>query len=244
MFETLYFDRKSILNNLGFWAKFLCILVIPSILVFIAQPVILLIFVVFALLIILIGKLNFQQILKNLRYSLILFLSISVFLSVAFTPGLLKARIIIGLLISLRFIIALTLGLIFSMITDPVQIPTSMIRIKIPHRFGVMLMVAYRMIPLIIEKITSIVEIQETRGVNFSFSFKRIPNLIKNILSLIIPIVFSTLETSVGLSDTLLARGYNPYSPTITVPPSHFEKWDIIMIFSSILLIFIVVITK
>jgi len=43
-----------------------------------------------------------------------------------------------------------------------------------------------------------------------------------------VPILHSTLETSVKLSDTLISRGYDP-DGRITTPPNKFKKGDYLL---------------
>jgi energy-coupling factor transporter transmembrane protein EcfT len=100
-----------------------------------------------------------------------------------------------------------------------------------------MMMVAFRMMPLIANKITTVVEVQRARGARFSFSPLGFPGLASELMSLMVPIVYSTLETSVSLSDTLLARGYDPDAPAITVPPTRVQKWDVVFALLSVALL-------
>jgi energy-coupling factor transporter transmembrane protein EcfT len=183
------------------------------------------------------AKTNLKVFWLQTRLFILVLAMFTMTLSILFSTGSYYSRFTTGLILSLRFVIVISFGMHFSHITDPLEIPSSFIRSGIPHRFGVMLMVAYRMIPLITDHVISVVDVQKSRGASFSFNGTSIKRLVYNSLAILIPIVYSTLETSVGLSDTLLARGYNPYSEGITIPPMRFTIWDGILVLLSILLI-------
>lgn len=157
-------------------------------------------------------------------------------LSLFFSPGSLETRVIAGLFLSLRFILLVSFGVLFSMVTNPIEIPGGFLKARLPHKFGITLMVGYRMMPLISQKIFTIITAQKARGANISFSLKNIPKLPFYFSSLTVPILHSTLETSVRLSDTLISRGYDP-NGRITVPPKKLSYNDIV--FVTISLVFV-----
>lgn len=227
MFEQLYLKRGSILHNLDLWTKVLCLLLVIPVGTFIAPPWALIPISLCVLLLIALSKVNLRVFWKQVRLYYVFLTAAIMILSLAFSHGSLPSRAITGLVMSARFAVLIGLGILFSMITDPLEIPTGLLRARVPHRYGVVVMVAFRMMPLIANRVTSVVEVQKARGARFSLSLSGLPRLVSGLMSLMIPIVSSTLETSVGLSDTLLARGYDPNAPTITLPPTHLQKWDV-----------------
>lgn len=240
VFEQLYLKRGSILHNLDLWTKFLCLLLVIPAATFIAPPWALIPISLFVLLLIILSKVNLQVFWKQVRLYYALLTATIMILSLAFSYGDLPSRAITGLVMSARFAVLIGLGVLFSIITDPLEIPIGLLRARVPHRYGVMMMVAFRMMPLIANKVTSVVEVQKARGAKFSFSLSGLPRLASQLMSLMIPIVYSTLEVSVGLSDTLLARGYNP-NASITIPPTHLRKSDVGLTLLSVVLLLLAI---
>jgi energy-coupling factor transporter transmembrane protein EcfT len=132
----------------------------------------------------------------------------------------------------------ISFGILFSLITNPIEFPTGFMQIGIPHKFGVTLMVGYRMMPLLSNKINTVIDAQKARGADFKFRLNKISDFFTRIFSLIIPIIHSTLETSVRLSDTLISRGYDP-DGKITKPRTVFSIPDFLIIGISILILVI-----
>lgn len=240
MVSGLFLGHKSPMRSLDFWTKFGCLLIaLPSAAFLGSLPIVLLVLLISAILIRLseVPVSVFWRHAKGYYISLTLGIMI---LSVLYSNGDLGSRVLNGLLLSLRFGILVTLGILFSMATDPMEIPIGLLRIRIPHRFGIVLMVGLRLMPLIMRKTTEVWDAQKVRGGKISLSPRGIRTLASRLLSLMVPVVYLTLEASVGMSDTLLSRGYDPDSP-ITIPPSHFNKSDIAMIFVSIAILFVAV---
>jgi len=70
-------------------------------------------------------------------------------------------------------------------------------------------------------------------------NIRTLPELIPRFISLMVPILHSTLNISVEISDTLISRGYNP-DGRITIIPSKFKTGDYaLFLFSGALLVWI-----
>jgi len=142
-----------------------------------------------------------------------------------FSQDILLNRLIKGLILSIRIINLTCFGVLFAMVTNPIEIPTGLLKAKIPHKYGVTAMIAFRMLPLISQKIKNIIDAQRARGSKLRLSIRNLPGLIPQLICLLVPILHSTLETSVELSNTLISRGYNP-NGRITVSQSKFKRND------------------
>ena len=195
--------------------------------------------VIFLLVFLALSKISFKTFWSMTKsYSVPITIGVVV-LSLALSEGTILVRLEDGLIFAVRFIVLISFGVLFAMTTNPIEIPTGMMKVKIPHKYGVTIMVGYRMMPLISKKIKTVIDAQRARGAEIRFSFKKFGKFVTNLLSLMIPILHSTLETSVKLSETLISRGYNP-DGKITVPPSQFNKWD--YIFSGVSLAILVLV--
>lgn len=132
-------------------------------------------------------------------------------------------------ILSLRFALAIASGVLFSLATDPMEFPLGFMQARIPHRFGVSLMVSYRMMPLLSKKISTVVDAQRGRGASFNFNISHPLSLLYRFNSLVIPIIYNTLSMSVRISDTLIARGYDPYGK-MSFPPAKIGVADIVIL--------------
>jgi len=237
--KDFYIEKTSIIHNLNFWTKFICLLLLMPISTFLAPTKLFLVIVAFFIVLLLISKINLKKFWDATKfYNVPIIISITL-LALLFSHNILLNRLIEGLLLSTRFIILICFGVLFAMITNPIEIPTGMLKAKIPHKYGITVMIAFRMLPLISQKIKNIIDAQRARGAKLKLSIRTLPELIPRFISLMVPILHSTLNISVEISDTLISRGYNPDS-RITIPPNKFKTGDYaLFLFSGALLVWI-----
>lgn len=235
--KALYIEKTSLTHDLNFWTKFICLLLLIPISAFLAPPKLLLVIVFFFAVLSFVSKISLKKIWNVTKFYNIPIAIGMTSLALIFSQGALLNRLVGGLILSVRFMILIYFGVLFAMVTNPIEIPTGMLKAKIPHKYGITVMVAFRMLPLISQKIKNIIDAQRARGAGLKLSIKHLPKLIPQLISLMIPIFHSTLETSVKLSATLISRGYNP-DGRITNPPSRFKKSDYtLFLFSGALLV-------
>lgn len=241
MIKELYIKKESAIHKLNFWTKFLCLLLLLPLGGFLAPVKILPILVVAFFYFLISSKIPFRKFWSLTKFYIIpITIGITV-LALFFYQGTLEQRLLGGLTLAVRFIVLICFGVLFAMVTSPIEIPAGLLKVRIPHKYGITVMVAFRMLPLISQKIKSIIDAQRARGAEIKISLKNLPKLPPLFISLMVPILHSTLETSVKLSDTLISRGYNPEAK-ITVPPSRFKKTDYtIFLFSIIILVLSIV---
>lgn len=122
------------------------------------------------------------------------------------------------LLNSARFIFLLSFGLLFVESTKPIEIPQALVRSRVPHKYGMALMIGYRTVPLIASRMQAIIMTQRGRGAQWSWHLRSLHRMPRMLLALMVPAVYSSLEISMALSDTLYVRGYRPDRP-ISLPP-------------------------
>jgi len=212
MLESLYLARGAGVNQLSLWTKVVVFLIIIPLCAFVgviwSLPLLLLL--VMALTVWTIIGLRLLWV--YLRVYLILFIVSIITLSYIFTPGSPVDRIIAASIWLVRFFIVLLAAVIFSIATDPMEIPMGMVNVGIPHKYGVTLMVAIRMLPLISLNLRKVAQAQRSRGMIWGVRHGRWRFILSNIMALIVPCILTTLEASVALSETLTTRGYSPDS--------------------------------
>jgi len=238
MIKELYVKKESLIHKLNFWTKFLCLLLFLPLASFLVSANLLLIVVIIFIILFALTKISFKKFWDLTKfYTIPITIGITI-LALFFYKGVLIERLANGLILAVRFIVLVCFGILFAMTTSPIEIPAGLLKVKIPHKYGITVMVAFRMLPLIAQKIKNIIDAQKARGASIKFSIKNIHKIIPLSFSLMVPILHSTLETSVKLSDTLISRGYNPNSK-ITTPPSRFTKFDFLVFIASILILLI-----
>ena len=241
MIKELYIKKESLIHKLNFWTKFLCLLLFLPLAGFLAPVKILPVLIIVFFYFLISSKTPFKKFWSLTKFYIIPITIGITILSLFFYKGPLEQRLLQSLILAIRFIILISLGVLFAMVTSPIEIPAGLLKVRIPHKYGITVMVAFRMLPLISQKIKSIIDAQRARGAEIKISFKNLLKLPPLFISLMIPILHSTLETSVKLSDTLISRGYNPEAE-ITTPPTKFKKTDYtILLFSVIILVLSVV---
>lgn len=236
MIKDIYIKKKSTIHDLDFWTKFLCMLLILPLAGIIAPLKILPIIVIFLFIFLIMSKISLKTF-WNMTKSYNIPITIGVILlSLLLSGGTLLERFMDGLIFSIRFIVLISFGVLFAMTTNPIEIPMGLMKARIPHKYGITVMVGYRMLPLISQKIGKVIDAQKARGAEISFSLRNFRGFIIRLISLVVPILHSTLESSVKLSETLISRGYNP-DGKITLPPSKIKKNDWIFLITSVLIL-------
>jgi energy-coupling factor transport system permease protein len=238
MIKQLFVQRASIIHELDFWTKFLCLLLLFPLSAFIAPVKVLPLLVIIFFALLAFSKIGIGKFWQNTRLYHIPIVIGVILLSLVFSPGVIQERLFCGIILVVRFVLLISLGVLFSMVTNPIEIPGGFLRANLPHKFGITLMVGYRMMPLISDKISTIIDAQRARGAEIKLSLKTLPKLLPILASLLVPILHSTLETSVRLSDTLISRGYNP-DGRITVPPGRISLKDIFILVASFVILFL-----
>lgn len=114
-------------------------------------------------------------------------------------------------------------------------------RFKVPsHEIAMMISIALRFIPLIIEETMRIMNSQKSRGVDFEEG--KIKEKIKAILSLIVPLFSVAFQRADELANAMEARGYIPGKERTRYKILKYQKGDFILIaFSFALLVSMII---
>jgi energy-coupling factor transporter transmembrane protein EcfT len=238
MIGQFFIPKRSIVHKLDFWAKFLSFLLILPLSAFLAPTKLLLLLLLVFIILLAFSRISVKKFWQMTKiYHIPIILGIIV-LSLFFSSGIIGERLVSGVILGVRFVLLISFGVLFAMVTNPIEIPGGFLRARLPHKYGITLMVGYRMMPLISDKISTIIDAQKARGAEIKLSFKKLPKLATLAVSLLVPILHSTLETSVRLSDTLISRGYNP-DGKITVPPTKLGFGDFLLFGGALLILFL-----
>ena len=173
---------------------------------------------------------------------------LELFGSVSFTiPGLnwtiYYSAFINTFYIFVRLALMLSLTLILTSSTKPMDLtyalewllhPLKWIKVPI-HVFAMTISLALRFIPTLLDETERIMKAQASRGVDFQDG--KFKEKIRAIISLIIPLIASSLGRSIDLANAMIARGYDPDKKRTRYRLLKFHKGDLFS-FITIIIVF------
>ena len=144
--------------------------------------------------------------------------------------------------IILRILLMLGLTMILTSTTKPMDLTyglewymSPLKVIKFPaHIIAMMISIALRFIPTLLEETERIMKAQASRGVDFSRG--RLSKRLKAIISLIIPLLISAFQRSDELAEAMEIRGYDPNQKRTSFHKLRFSWRDLIGIFITLII--------
>lgn len=112
------------------------------------------------------------------------------------------------LTISFKYIALLPITLLFLFTTHPSKFASSLNRIGIPYKVAYTVNLALRYIPDIKNEISHIIMAQQARGVAFKKGEAPLSHLLKNYMTVLIPLVLGSLERIEIVSNAMDLRGF------------------------------------
>ncbi|MQS52437.1 energy-coupling factor transporter transmembrane component T family protein [Companilactobacillus mishanensis] len=254
-----YLPGDSLIYRLDPRGKFLITFYFIGI-VFLANNLVsyafLLLFVFFA---VYISKVSISFFIKGLRPMLWLIL-FTVLLQAFFTPSnhpiwhwaflsLSKEGLVIAGYIFIRFILIIFISTLLTLTTTPIEISDSIESILKPLRVikfpvsqvALMLSIALRFVPLLIDETIKIMDAQRARGVDFGEGglIKRI----KSFVPILIPLFVSSFSIAYDLAIAMESRGYKDGEGRTKYRILHWSKRDnitvVVMIAITVVLLFL-----
>ena len=170
------------------------------------------------------SDLSLMFFLKGIR-PMILLISITVLLQMLFTAGetvyfswgifaLTKEGIINGVFIFLRFLLIIFMSTLMTLTTMPLSLTDALEsllnplkKIKVPvHEIALMLSIALRFVPTLMDETEKIMNAQRARGIEFGEG--SLMNQMKSIIPLLVPLFISSFNRAEELATAMEARGY------------------------------------
>ncbi|UED78338.1 energy-coupling factor transporter transmembrane protein EcfT [Lysinibacillus sp. CD3-6] len=254
-----YVDKHSIFHQLDPRIKIISIfmLMLSFLLLDTATSYVITTFFVFTLIIV--SKVPFVVILKGLK-PLLFILSFTLIYHLLFTQGQVIWSIgfitisLEGMVAGIRFVwrilLLVLLASLLTLTTKPLILakglekllkPLSKLRVPI-EQFSLMIVIAIRFIPTVLEELNRIVLAQKSRG----FDIKSLPFMqrIFAYVPIVIPLLFTTVQRADQLSDAIDARGYGDGKNRTSYIELHFEKKDFIAMLVTILFVLVLFFIK
>jgi energy-coupling factor transport system permease protein len=131
-----------------------------------------------------------------------------------------------GVLIGTQgILLLLTLTLLclqFFLWTTPEDLTLLMVKLRIPHKYAVLLGLTLRFIPVVEKDLSTILESQQTRGLQL----KTIRQKAKGLISISLPLILRTLKRAQDVALSMELKGYTLYSRRTLLRTLKWTKMD------------------
>lgn len=145
--------------------------------------------------------------------------------------------------ITLKYVTVMPAALLFIVTTNPSEFASSLSRIGVSYRISYAVAIALRYIPDIQRDFRTIAISQQARGIDLSKN-EKLGKRIKNALSIVMPLIFSSLERIETISNAMELRGFGKHKKRTWFTTKDFQKADYAaLIFVGAVLIVSLVIT-
>ncbi|MCY7695770.1 energy-coupling factor transporter transmembrane protein EcfT [Bacillus altitudinis] len=145
--------------------------------------------------------------------------------------------------ITLKYVTVMPAALLFIVTTNPSEFASSLSRIGVSYRISYAVAIALRYIPDIQRDFRTIAISQQARGIDLSKN-EKLGKRIKNALSIVMPLIFSSLERIETISNAMELRGFGKHKKRTWFTAKDFRKADYAaLIFVGAVLIVSLVIT-
>lgn len=249
-----YIDSDSAIHRLDPRIKII-LLVLLLVVLFLCKGFITLgIMLAFTLGIMLVSKVSFKLYLKNLKVILPIIILTSLlnlfytktgveyhlFLNLSiYSDGIFKA-----VFMSLRLLMLIILSSVLTYTTTPNDITDAMERLLMPlkyiglggavHTFSMMMTIALRFIPTLIEETDKIMNAQKARGADLESG--GIIKRLKSLLPILIPLLISSVRRAYELAEAMESRCYNGGKGRTRMKQMKLSATDVIIFISALII--------
>ena len=257
-----YSEINSPIHKLTGATKLIC-LILWSISTMITYDTrILILMLILSLIIFKISKVKFQQI-SFVLYFILVFLLINNIAIFIFSPyegvdiynsktvlfhiigsySLTLEQLFYQFNVTIKYFSIIPMALLFMVATNPSEFASSLNRIGVNYKIAYSVSIALRYIPDVQKDYIEIAYAKQARGIDMSKK-EKLPIRIKNMASILIPLIFYSLELIDTISSAMELRGFGKKNKRTWFNSKNFERRDYsAILLLSILLIFTIFIT-
>ncbi|EYE87756.1 hypothetical protein Q428_11725 [Fervidicella metallireducens AeB] len=141
--------------------------------------------------------------------------------------------------LSLKYISLLPVTLLFIFTTNPSEFASSLNRLGVSYKIAYSISIALRYIPDVKDEMTNIINAQEARGVAFKKGDAGLLKRLKNYLSILLPLLISSLQRIEVISNAMDLRGFGKHKTRTWYTRKPLKSADYIFIIVSISLVLI-----
>lgn len=193
-----------------------------------------------------VSKVPFGFILKGMK-AILMLLVITVIFNVIFTPGdilftiwrisITRQGIEIAVQMAIRLILLIMGSTMLTLTTTPTQLtdglesvmrPLTYIRVPV-HEISMMMSIALRFIPILLEETDKIIKAQLARGADFES--KNIVKKVKSYIPILVPLFISAFRRAGDLALAMEARCYRVGANRTKMKPLIYKRRDVVMYF-------------
>ena len=252
-----YNNENTFIHSLSGVTKLICFLILSFVVMYTYDVRIMLVIGAFSVWLFKVSKISFKQVSFLLAY-LIVFIILNAIITYLFEPT--QGNMIYGTYTEVyrfsehyvvtleqlfylaskmvKYLCIIPLGLIFFCTTNPSEFASSLNRAKVPYKGAYAVSLTLRYFPDIARQFTDISNAQQARGLDMSAKEKPLQRL-KNILMVISPLIFSTLDRVEMIGNAMDLRGFGKYSTRTWYSSRKSGKEDVIAVV--VCLLFVVV---
>ena len=248
-----YFPMDSVVHKLDPRMKLLCVTSF-IVMVFLSNNFISLAFCFgITALVIAISKIPLKSVLKGLK-PIILIVVITSILQIAYNDGgitlvdvwkikITSGGVLTAVFMALRISLLIAMSTMLTYTTSPTSLTNGLDRIFAPfkkigldfHTITMIMTIALRFIPTLIEEVDKIMSAQKSRGANFEQG--SIIKRAKALIPLFIPLLFNSIRRAYELANAMTCRCYNGGQGKTTMNALKFSKRDYLGLLAVILVI-------
>lgn len=255
-----YIERDSIVHRLTGATKLICFLLWSSAVMFTYDTRVLFVILVASIVVFFISKVKLKEISFILAFILFFLLlnNVAIYLfapqhgtviygtSHAITGSIWRYSITLEQLfyqfnITLKYFAVIPPALLFIVTTHPSEFAASLNRIGVSYRLAYSVSIALRYIPDIQRDFKTIARAKQARGVDLS-SNEKLGKRFKNMISIMFPLIFSSLDRIETVSNTMDLRGFGKRNNRTWYSAKNFVKRDYIAIAITFLLFALMVV--
>lgn len=221
-----YVERHNLVYDLSGLTKLLCFLLTTMAVMFSYDIRVILVILAMSLVFLRLSEIQFRQIKLMLSYVAV-FLLFNFVLTFVFSPTyateiygtrhelftiagryvVTEEQLLYQVTKTMKYASVVPLGIIFFLSTNPSELAASVNRIGVPYKAAFAFSLTLRYFPDIIRDYQDISLAQQSRGLDLSKK-EKLGKRIKNIMNIVVPLIFSTLERIDLISNTMDLRGF------------------------------------
>lgn len=146
--------------------------------------------------------------------------------------------------LSLKYANLLPITLIFIFTTHPSRFASSLNKIGIPYKIAYAVNISFRYIPDIQQEFKNILHSQQARGISFKKGEATLKQRIKNIISIAVPLITSSLQRIEIVTNAMELRGFGKHKKRTWYKGTKFQKGDYLVTITCAIFIIIAVFLK
>ena len=249
-----YIERDNFVFNLSGVTKLLCFLILTFTVMYSYDIRVILAVLVFSFCVLRASEIRFSQI-KIMLYYVLVFIAINFVLTYLFSPQygveLYGAKHVLfqitdryvvtaeqllyqGTKVT-KYLSVIPLGMIFLLTTNPSEFAASLSSVGVNYKVSIAFSLTLRYFPDMIRDYNDISLAQQARGLDMSRK-ERLRTRLKNIMSIFVPLIFSSLDRVEVISNAMDLRGFGKYKKRTWYAFRPLHKNDALSILVSVLI--------